>query len=242
MLKFKKFEDEIVGNNIEDFFFPEQIRENNSELSLYESCTPRENYLRRIWTSYINLSWELERLNNVNIYFSIDKIPEYYTQKGILNLEYYNYHYEYFRIKSVSILDYLVLFVNHCLQMGIPMKKCNIYSITENTNLKDSELAKSLNDFDKEISKLRIDRNKIIHEGTFEPESLRSLNDIIIEYEENCIHESDIAQGELKKDEIIKNIDQFNYEIKMINANVEIVLNCLIPHIKQQVNIFKLVE
>lgn len=242
MHKFKKFEEEIVGDNIEDFFHPEQIRENNSGLTFHESGTPRQNYLRKIWTNYINLKWELERLNNVEVYFSIDKIPEHYTEGGIHNLEYYNYHYEHFRIKSISIVDYLVLFINHCLQMGIPVRKCNVFSITENTNIKDSELVQSLKDFENDISVLRRDRNKIIHEGTFEPQSMVPLNDVIIEYEESFIDEDDVEQGELKKEEIIKAIAHLKKEIEMINGHVEKVLNNLIPHIKRQADIFKLVE
>lgn len=240
MLKFKKFEEEIVGDNIDDFFHAQQIRENNSETSFYESITPKEKYLRKIWIKYINLNWEIERLNSVKVFFSINKIPDHYTQGGINNLEYYNYHYEYFRIKSISIIDYLVLFVNHCLKMGIPDRKCNVYSITENTNLKDSELVQCLIEFEKDISDLKKDRNKIIHEGTFESQTMAPLNDIILEYEENFIDEKNIEQGELKKEEITKIIEHFNLEIIMINAHVEKVLNALIPYIKKQVQIFKI--
>lgn len=242
MLNFKKFEEEIVGDNIDDFIYPEQIRENNSDQTFHEFGNPRQKYLKRIWTNYINLKWELERLKNVEVYFSIEKIPDHYSEGGIHNLEYYNYHYEHFRIKSISILDYLVLFINHCLQMGIPTRKCNIYSFTENTIIKDSNLVQSLKDFDKDISNLRMDRNKIIHEGTFEPQSMVPLNDVILDYEENSIDDDDIEQGELKKDEIVKAISHFRNEIKMLNTHVEKVLNNLIPHIKKQVEIFKLDE
>lgn len=182
MALFKKFEDEIVGDNIDDFFNPEKIRENNSELTFHDFGSPRLKYLKKIWTNYINLKWELERLKNVEVYFSIEKIPDHYSEGGINNLEYYNYHFEHFRIKSISIVDYLVLFINHCLQMGIPVKKCNIYSFTENTIVKDGDLVQSLKAFEKDISNLKKDRNKIIHEGTFEPQSMIPLNDVIVEY------------------------------------------------------------
>jgi hypothetical protein len=242
MTIFKKFEDEIVGDNIDDFFHPDVIRENNSDLTFHDFGSPSQKYLKRIWTNYINLKWELKRLHNVEIFFTIDKIPDHYNQGGIHNLEYYNYHYEHFRIKSISVVDYLLLFINHCLQIGIPLKKCNIYSITENTNIKNSDLVQSLKDFDQEISHLKTDRNKIIHEGTFEPQSMVPLNDLILEYEENVIDEDDIEKGELKREEINKAITHFRNEINMINAHVEIVLNNLIPHIKKQVEIIKLTE
>lgn len=242
MPNYKKFEEEIVGDNIDDFFHHQQIRENNSDLTFHDFGTPRQKYLKRIWTNYINLKWELERLKNVEVYFSIEKIPDHYSEGGIHNLEYYNYHYEHFRIKSISIVDYLVLFINHCLQMGIPVRKCKVFSLTENTNIKDSDLVQSLKDFEKDISNLKKDRNMIIHEGTFEPQTMVPLNDVILDYEENFIDEDDIEQGELKKEEINKAIAHFRNEINMINAHVEKVLNNLIPHIKKQVEVFKLDE
>lgn len=239
---FKKFENEIVGDNIDDFFHPEEIRENNNDFTIHDFGSPRQKYLKRIWTNYINLKWELKRLQNVEVFFSIEKIPDHYKEGGVHNLEYYNYHYEYFRIKSISVVDYLFLFINHCLQMGIPLKKCNFYSITENTNIKNSDLVQSLKEFDQEISSLKTDRNKIIHEGTFEPQIMVPLNDLILEYEENVINEDDIEKGDLKREEINKAIIHFRNEINMINAHVEKVLNNLIPHIKKQIEIFKLDE
>lgn len=239
MRKYKRFEEEIVGDNIDEFFSAEQIRENN-EISFFQSGTLRENYLRRIWSDYINLTWEIDRLKNVEVYFSVNEIPQHYVNGGVSNLEYYNYHYEHFRIKSISIVDYLVLFINHCLQLGIPSRKCNVFSITENTILKASELVQRLKDFDKDIAELRSDRNKIIHEGTFEPLSLVSLNDVILAYEENFIDEDDLALAKLKEEQVEKAIKHFNSDIKMINDHVEIILNNLIPYIKKQVEIFKL--
>lgn len=241
MLKFNRFEEEIVGDNINEFFSAKQIRENN-EVPYYQSGTPRENYLRKIWSDYINLTWEIDRLKNVEVYFSVNKIPQHYINGGVSNLEYYNYHYEHFRIKSISIVDYLVLFINHCLQLGIPSQRCNIHSITNNTILKASKLVQSINDFNKDIINLRFDRNKIIHEGTFEPLSLIPLNDIILTYEESFINEDDLIMAKLKKEEIDKAIKHFISDIKMINEHVELILNNLIPYIKKQVEIFKISE
>ena len=191
-------------------------------------------------TNYVNLKYEIGRLKNIVIYFSIDEIPKHYQLSGIHTLEYYNYHYERFRIKSISLVDYLLLFVNHCLQMGIPVNKCNIYSITDNTNLKNSDLVKSLKDFDSAIAKLRGDRNKIIHQGNFEPRSMTTLNDVILEQEENIIIEADIENGKLKSEEISKAIEHFEIEILMIKNHVEKVFNNLIPHINEQVEVLEL--
>ena len=242
MLNFIKFEKEIVGDNVNDFIYPGQLRENNSNLRFHEFGTSKQKYLKRIWTNYLNLKWEIERLNFVEVYFSIEKIPEHYKEGGIHNLEYFNYHYEYFRIKSISIIDYFALFINHSLQLGIPVRRCNFHSIMENTNLNDTELLQCLKAFHSDISNLKKDRNKIIHEGNFEPQSMVPLNDVIIDYEEKFIEENDIEQGELKKEEISKAITHFRNEIKMIVDNMELVLNNLIPHIKRQVQIFNLEE
>lgn len=243
MAKFQKFADEIVGNNIEDFFSAEQISENRSGLHYLESGNERQNYQRKIWVDYINLNFEIERLNNVEVYFSIKHIPHHYKDGGISNLEYYNYHYEHFRIKSISIIDYLVLLINHCLQLGIPTRKCNVYSITENTILKSSDLIKSLKKFDDEFIQLRSDRNKIIHEGSIEPDSLVQLNSIIMTHETfNMNPDAEETLAESKIEMVNEAIKSFKKDIAMINKHVEIILNNLIPYIKKQVDIFKITE
>lgn len=243
MAKFQKFADEIVGDNIDEFISGEQVSLNRSGFLNLEVGTVRQNYQRKILVDYINLNFEIERLNNVEVYFSIKHIPNHYKRGGISNLEYYNYHYEHFRIKSISIIDYLVLFINHCLQLGIPTRKCNLYNITENTILKSSDLIQSLKNFDSEFSQMRSDRNKIIHEGNFEPNSLVQLNKIIMTHETfNMNPDAEETLDESKVEKASEAIECFKTDIAMINNHVEIILNNLIPYIKKQCDIFNLTE
>jgi hypothetical protein len=239
MLEFEKFIQELLEAEEINYFLLDKDEDGKTIYPINQSDISRTNYLKNIWSNLRNLQWEITRLNDVEIYFSIDKIPVNHSNE-IYYLDYYRYHYEYFRIKSISILDYLILFINHCLQMGIVERKCNIYSITENTILKESSLVQNLKKFDQEILPLRKERNYIIHKGTFEPKFMESLNDIVIDIEMNFVDKNETEKTELKKKEIKKAIEHFKNEIKMINRNVEKILNDLIPYIRKQNKFFKL--
>ena len=65
-----------------------------------------QKYAKKTLYGFIDLITSIEGLEETPIFFSINKIPSYFTKKGISEINYYKYHLENHYIKISSILDY----------------------------------------------------------------------------------------------------------------------------------------
>ncbi len=142
--------------------------------------TLSEKYAKKILFDFADLSDSLDSLDLIPIFFSINKVPSFYLKNGIEEIDYYKYHLENHYIKITSLIDFTSNFINEVYGLGIPLRKCNVYSILENLNTKDTESAGLLKKFDSHFEKQKRVRNIIIHEGKHKSEEIKSIDSKII--------------------------------------------------------------
>lgn len=201
-------------------------------------------YLKKIHSLRVTIDDAIENIKNVNVFISIDKMPEHYTDNGISARDYYRHHVEHFHIQCISIIDYTMHLINHTLNLGIPDRKCSYYSIVENKNVKKTSLAQKMTNFHKDFEKIRASRNKIIHKGNFEFDSLTAIDSTIID--SDVKKKLDIDSGfleylEKERKEIIKNtINEFDSVLKKMESHLYILFNELTPIFKFQLSIYEL--
>ena len=184
--------------------------------------TPSQKYAKKIFFQYLDFASSVDILEEIPIFFSIPKIPSYYLKQGMSEIQYYKYHMENHYIKISSIIDFSAHFVNDVCRLGIPARKCNVFSVTENLNIVDTQVAETLKKFQSHFKDLKRKRNIIIHQGRDVNEEIKSLNETIfpksiVEKQKNLIkwfHE--------KREKETKNI------LKMLDDNNNAVCDFLI--------------
>lgn len=201
-------------------------------------------YLKKIHSLRATIDDGIENIKKINAFILIEKIPEYYLDNGISARDYYRHHVEYFHIQCISIIDYTMHLINHTLNLGISDRKCSYYSILENKNVKKTSLAQKMTNFHKEFEKIKASRNKIIHNGNFESDSLTAIDSTIIDSE--VTKKADIDLDFLKylekeRKKIIKNtINEFDNIIKKMESHLDILFNEMIPIFKFQLSVYEL--
>lgn len=168
--------------------------------------TPSEKYAKKILFHFADLSNSLDSLELIPTFFSINKVPSYYLKNGIPEIDYYKYHLENHYIKISSTIDFSANFINEVYRLGIPTRKCNVYTILENLNTKDTESAVCLKKFERHFEKQKKVRNIIIHEGKHESEEIKSIDSSIM------------SKVFLGKEKIL--IDYFNTQKKLAISKV----------------------
>ncbi|WP_272152103.1 Cthe_2314 family HEPN domain-containing protein [Tenacibaculum aiptasiae] len=204
----------------------------------------KEKYLKEVFVNYMTIKNAIDNLKFIEIYLSIDPIPEHYLENGIDEIEYYRHHIESFHIKCASIIDYITLLLNHTLRLGIPKRKCNVYSITENTILKGSELITKLKALENEFKELKSNRNKIIHQGDFESESIKDIDSTLINGD-GLFDFGEVLTEYLKnekKEKILKTIENLNEQISKIEFHLGEILEQLTPYIQEKISHFEINE
>lgn len=190
-----------------------------------------EKYAKKIYFSFCELILSIQSLEEITAFFSIPKIPQYYIKNGISEIQYYKYHLENHYIKVTSILDYTAKFVNEVYRLGFPEKNCNIYSIKENLNIKNTNLGLILKNFESSLTSIKVSRNNIIHKGVHNSEEIKAIEDEIFSIDFIKIDKilldyfSTRKVAEIKK--IIKKIEQNN---KIVSKYIlELFENLLVP-------------
>ena len=142
--------------------------------------TESEKYAKRTLYGFIDLVVSVDSLEEIPVFFSIKKIPTFFTKNGISEINYYKYHLENHYIKISSILDYAAHFINNIFQLGIPERKCSPFVVLENLNIKGTAVGDSFSKFNNHFQTLKHQRNIIIHKGKFESAAIKSIDSTII--------------------------------------------------------------
>jgi hypothetical protein len=206
----------------------------------------KDEYVKDLNRYYQPIFRSIESLRHINTYLSLDSIPSQLCADAHDELEYFRYHIENFHIRCVSILDYSAILINHCLKLGIPFRKCNPHSVSENTTWKNSLPVTLLKKFDEEFKEIKTDRNKIIHRGEFENDSLEALGSLIWDYPaiNDIKNDANWYKDELDQDkywtqliqlhgkkEVLKNtLKIFNAQIKRIEYYIEEIVKSIMPY------------
>jgi Cthe_2314-like HEPN len=196
-----------------------------------EIGTESEKFAKNILYSFSDLTHAIDSLEEISIFFSIKNVPKFYTKKGISETKYYKYHLENHYIRITSTLDLISILINKVFRLGIPSRKCNAYSIFENTNIKGSPTAGALKSFETKLQSIKRKRNIIIHEGKLESEEIKSIDSYIMN---NDFFENEKVLidwfNEKKQAEINKVLKLFEEHNKIVSESIlEIVETLTIP-------------
>lgn len=151
----------------------------HSSKPFMEIGTTSEVFAKKIFYSFLDLTTAIDNLKHVSTFFSIKSLPKYYEKNDISEIQYYKYHLENHYIRITSILDLTVNFINNIFRLGLPQKKCNVFSVLENLNIKGSPTEKALKSFENKLQHIKQKRNIIIHQGKLESEEIKSIDSTI---------------------------------------------------------------
>ncbi len=140
-------------------------------------------------------------------------------------------------------MDYTVHLINNALRLGIPSKKCNSYTITENTILKPLSIASKLKNFEAAFSQIKANRNKILHQGEFEFKSVEEIDSQIVrsdlfDYGEELTEY--FNKG--RREKIQETIKELKEEVDKVEFHIGEILEELTQFIDTQVKYFELEE
>jgi len=150
--------------------------------SLYDIGTKKEKYIKNAFFSYYNIYESIKGLDKIIIFFSINPLPKCLISTSLSKIDYYQYHYEMHHIKISTIIDMCVNYINEIYRIGMPIKKCNVYSILENLNIKETQTAIELKNFNTHFQQLKKNRNLIIHQNCFKSKKIECLDNSILDY------------------------------------------------------------
>lgn len=171
-----------------------------------DSGTDHEVYLKQVWVDFSRISESLENLDNTPNLLKIDPFPTELVVVGIDEFIHFKYHYEVLHVKIISIIEYCSYIINSVYRLGIPTRKCSIYSILENRRTEKTQAARHLKELNKAFKDFRQVRNAIIHEGTFDIEKIKSIDTSILKQNLVPILEPLRKWYEERKDETKKKI------------------------------------
>jgi len=205
--------------------------------------TDSQKFAKKVLFSFIDFTKSIDLLEEIPTFLLIKRIPKFYIDNGISEIGYYKYHLENHYIKITSILDYTAHFINTVYRLGIPSRKCNIYSITENLNLKGTNVGRILKDFESHFQDVKRKRNLVIHEGKYDNEQLNQLDSSLVPKE--LLKEDKILLdwfGSRKKQEVEKLVSMLISNNNSICEHLLKVFEQLVPVFFDSYNFLKLKE
>lgn len=197
------------------------------------NSSKQTEYLLEFFNQYKLIVESIKRLKNIETYLTINKIPKYFLKNNIDETEYYIHHIKWFHIECVSIIDYVALLVNHTLKLGIPDRKCNVFAITENKNIKGKNIRKELINYEKKLSDIKKFRNEIIHKGKIKPKVYKDLSALSVTDDLKRVLSPETVKfiKEERKIFLKKVLDEFHGYIKITTEHIGNILLALEPYI-----------
>jgi hypothetical protein len=129
------------------------IKYGEFEFSESENINPsQKKYLMGIMDKFYIIDRGIDSIKHIKTLLLIGKYPSEFKMESFFLDKYYEHQIENFQIRCISVVDYIVLFLNFALRLGVPEKKCNVYTVIENENYSDSELVKILNRLNTELN------------------------------------------------------------------------------------------
>lgn len=205
-----------------------------------DSGSDYEVYLKRIWVDFNRISDSLENLDNTPKFLSVDPFPAELDKVGIDEFNYFKYHYEVLHIKIISVIEYCSYIINSVYRLGIPTRKCTIYSIFENRRTEKTKAAEYLKELNKTFENFRQVRNTMIHEGTFDIEKIESIDTSILKQDLVPILEPIKKWYEERKEKTKKEIRaEAERSIDLCGDLIVKILNALEGELELNVNFLK---
>lgn len=233
-----EFSKEIIEVYIKDILITHPKLAIEFKQNIYTYGSKKEIYLKEVFRLYTIINDTIEKL-----YLSIKYLSIENPIREVDEIDFYKLHIEYYNIKCISVFDYCINMINHSAQLGIPQKKCKYNNIIENVNLKNTLLVQKLKLYEKEVSKIKTDRNIIIHEGDWKSDSLNEIDSKIL-CNDFFNHGKEITEYFQQEKQILikKSIKLISKQIKVFESHIGEIYICLIPIIIKRIKYFELDE
>lgn len=220
----------------------ERRRRKLDYVNTFDLRKPFDTYLRELFVNHGFINESIEKLRYITVYLTIDNIPKHYKSNGIEEIEYYRNHIESYHIKFASIVDFILILVNHACQIGLQKRKVAIARLNENDRFKELEVSKKVGAMLKAFDSLIQDRHQLIHQGKLDHDSIEEI-DREINLEALFVNDAEriTAFGGDKKKTIQKTVELFRSQTDALEFHYSSILVELIPVIEREIKIKELI-
>jgi|WetSurMetagenome_2_1015567.scaffolds.fasta_scaffold21540_2 hypothetical protein len=189
--------------------------ETRPDIPFNEYGNEKEKLLKKIFKRYTNLIGHCEKLVNITKYLDNKTIKEFCDSNEINEVDYYQYHFENFIIRLVSILDLCSKIGNELYELGISERDCNWYKFSHHSEIIGKKCCTIILSYSDYLSSLRLDRNLIVHTGGYESDKITTIESKI--FDENLLSDQNIIKewfDNQKNEEISRMVDFINNNIE----------------------------
>ena len=207
--------------------------EKKPDAEFNEYGNDRELLLKRIFIRFTNLSNHFEKLIHILKYIDEEFVTEFCENKELDEIDYYQYHFENFLVRLVSLLDLCAKIGNVLYKLEIPNQKCNWYKFVNHSEIVGKKCCTDLWSFANYLDTLKSDRHIIMHSGGFESEEISSIQSKI--FNSDLIPIEDVLQDWFdtqKTEEISRLVDFMNNKIENALNHVFNFLDSMEPDLK----------
>ncbi|MFN8114475.1 MAG: Cthe_2314 family HEPN domain-containing protein [Bacteroidia bacterium] len=178
----------------------------------------REKAVKRIFNRYINIHEHLEKIEKTPIYLDANELIPILKQKGIEEVEFYQYVFENFIIRITTTLDLCGKLGNEVYQLNIAEKDCNWHVFAHNKQMKETDCSKKLIEFSDYLNQTKAHRHTIIHYGGYKSEEVSSIDSTIYRLEDIVPLEEPLKEwfDQRREDEMRKQINALNIKISKV--------------------------
>lgn len=124
-----------------------------------------DEYITAVTKSAINIIFTIEQLEFIPVFMRRFTDKKFYTDYGINQPKYLQYHLENHFLKSTTILDQSIKLTSDIYNLGLTPKFSSLHQLTENKHTKKTKSVDILKKIDKEIQGIKTIRNQISHRG-----------------------------------------------------------------------------
>lgn len=153
--------------------------------TLYKILNDEERYVSSVSRLVFDISNIFDQLTHIPIYIRYYPRLKSYRNNGITKDVYIRYQLENHFIRVSTIIDQVALLINEVYRLGLPVYRCSLDAILENSNTRGTKAAKILKEFKKSSQGIKLVRNRIVHQGAFFDKDIFNLATYIFINEQN---------------------------------------------------------
>ena len=129
--------------------------------------TPKEQYIKRVATSWWNISAYLKRVEYFKNVFSVDVDKSYLKLLKLEEDEYYQLHYANFLIHLVALLDQMAILIHDVYGLNHKETEKNYRVISSYIKNRNKPCFNKLKAFSNFLQPYKQERNKVAHSGEY---------------------------------------------------------------------------
>jgi len=172
-MKLTKLKDHAILNTVSETTRVYIARCHPTEPDNAPIATEKESYAIETLLSLSSVVSCLDQLH-----FSVNMLTGYRSKSTPEKMNRYDYivfGMENYYLRLTSVYDRCLRLGNIVFQLGLPERECRETTITNNSYIKGTPVAKALKDMDKFTSQFRFQRNTLAHKSTYSESELNKL-------------------------------------------------------------------